>query len=297
MIPVAFNLGFLTIYTFPIFFLLAISGGAFLIWREAKNEDFDVERLFDAVVVSVFFAILAGRLTQFILAIPRFGSNWTLLLNFQQLPGFDLPTAFLAGGLALYFFTKQIKINFWETADYLVIGLAFFQFLVAVGHSVAGLYTNSDQNSWTTSFFLLVLLIMLRIRRRVHFAGFAILVFVFLDSVLMLTLALQKVDSVYWISHFSKDRLFWFLALILSVALLYKKTKRDVFYDLKGFYRFLEEDLATFGYVLRSKRARRKLKVKASNFWSKRHLAISASVFKFISTTKGVFNVKKTRKH
>ena len=279
----------------PLFFTIGVFGGVFIIWREAKAEDFNSERLFDAIFVATFFALLTGRLATVFLNWQSFGRDWLSFLYLQQYPGINFLVAVLTGVVTFAVFSRLLKLNFWKSADFLVVGAAFAQFLVFLGLSSVLFYQNRQAAIFTIIFSLVILLLAVRIRGRVHFHGFASLIFLIFESVALLIIAWRAGNGVYW-SVKSASGLFWLATLSLGVTLLYYKAKRDVFADLRAIGRFLAESAKSVAYFARSRRARKNFRRWLKSSWSKLNQAALTNLLTFLITTKGVFNAKRFKK-
>lgn len=282
-------------FLLPLFFTIGVFSGVFIIWREAKAEDFDSEKLFDAIFVATFFALLTGRLATVFLNWQSFGRDWLSFLYLQQYPGINFLVAVLTAVVTFAVFASLLKLNFWQAADFLVMGLAFAQFLIFLGLNSVLFYQSRQASISTIIFSLVILLLAVRVRSRVHFPGFAILTFFVLESLVLLILAWQGGNGVYW-SVKSASGLFWLATLSLGVTLLYYKAKRDVFADLRATGRFLAESAKSVAYFARSRRARKKFRQWLKNSWSKLNQAVLANLLAFLTTTKGVFNAKRFKK-
>lgn len=133
MFPVLFSAGPVTIYTFG--FLLAIGFflSSFLIWRRLRDFGLEEEKIIDFLLILSFFAFVFSRFG-FVLTHPtNFGFSpvrWFLVSRF---PGFSFWGAILGGILAILWFCRRNRWNFWRVADEATLGFLPFAVLVQLG--------------------------------------------------------------------------------------------------------------------------------------------------------------------
>ena len=83
MLPILLQIGFIKIYTFGIFLVLAFFWSTYYLWRNIQLTSFKEEEIFDGVFFGMLGGALLGRLFYVILHFPDFGLNFLkfLLVN------------------------------------------------------------------------------------------------------------------------------------------------------------------------------------------------------------------------
>jgi phosphatidylglycerol:prolipoprotein diacylglycerol transferase len=120
MLPILLDLGFIKIYTFGVFLLLAFFWASFYLWKNILLTSFKEETIFDAVFLGLIGGMLFGRL-EFVLS-HLGGYSWDPLkfILINGYPGIGL-LGFLTGFLATFLiFLKRQDISFKKIIDYIV---------------------------------------------------------------------------------------------------------------------------------------------------------------------------------
>src|SRR3989339_1668121 len=120
MLPVLLNLGFIKIYTFGVFLVLAFFWATFLLWKNIRLTSFKEEDVFDGLFLSLLGTLFFGRLIYVILNFKDFGLNLLKFILINGYPGISLYGSIFGGFLILYLFSVSRKINFNELIDYFV---------------------------------------------------------------------------------------------------------------------------------------------------------------------------------
>ncbi len=127
MKPVLFTLGnipvigVLPISSFGLFLLISFVVSSFAIWRIVKLYELDPEQSFDLIFLTIIGGLFGARLYFILFHLSLFNSvNKVFLLN--HYPGLSFWGGFLGGLLTLRFFSKRFKLNFWQIADYAIVG-------------------------------------------------------------------------------------------------------------------------------------------------------------------------------
>jgi len=124
MLPVFFSLGPITVYSYGVMLFLGFLLGLFIIWKRSREENFEEEQVFDAIMMISLYALAGARLVYVILNFSAFGANVLSWINIIGKPGFSLFGA-LGGGIAgLYLQNLKRKWDFFEFADIVAVGLS-----------------------------------------------------------------------------------------------------------------------------------------------------------------------------
>lgn len=151
MLPILLNLGFVKIYTFGVFLVLAFFWGSFLLWRLTRLTSFKEEEIFDGLFWSLAGGLFFGRLVYIILNFKEFGFSLLKFILINGYPGLSLYGAILGGVLtiSLYFLSKKIK--FREAIDYYIPAL-----FLALAFGKLGSFFSGTEVGIKTKFLLAV---------------------------------------------------------------------------------------------------------------------------------------------
>lgn len=216
---------------FGFFLALGFLLASFVIWRKAKDEAFEEEKVFDAIILTVVFGLIGGRLEFALTHWSEFGFDLGKFLWLTRYAGLGFVSALAGGILGLAWFSKKQKWDFWIMADLAVFGLA-------LGQAVAKIGTFLDTKNWLELaeiiWLLLILFSLKRLERRYRlFAwyqgkkkqappGFLLLTYLFLYFLGQLVLAIFRRDYLYLDS----------LMILASLIALYGRSGRDWREDL-----------------------------------------------------------------
>ncbi|MCA9372066.1 prolipoprotein diacylglyceryl transferase [Candidatus Woesebacteria bacterium] len=151
MLPVLAHIGFVTIYTFGVFLVLALFWGSFLLWKNLQLTSFDEETVFDGIFIALLGGLFFGRLLFVFLHFSDFGFSILRFILINGYPGLH-PIGLIAGGVLTYwFFCNAKKITFKKSIDYLIPPL-----LLAIGIITLGSFFGGGEVGAQTNFFLSV---------------------------------------------------------------------------------------------------------------------------------------------
>ncbi len=145
MLPVLLDLGFIKIYTFGIFLVLAFFWACFLLWKNIRLTSYSEEDIFDGLFLSVFGALFFGRLIYVVLNFDHFGFDLLKFILINGYPGLSLYGSLLGGFLTLYLFTLIKKIKFNEIIDYFISPI----FLALVFGKMGAFFSGSEVGTKT----------------------------------------------------------------------------------------------------------------------------------------------------
>jgi len=149
MLPVLLNLGFLKIYTFGVFLVLAFFWSTFLLWKNIRLTSYKEETVFDGLFISLFGGLFVGRTIYVALHFKDFHFDIMKFLLINGYPGLSLYGLLIGGLISFFIFAHFKKINFLELIDYAVPPL-----LVALGIGKLGSFFSGTEVGTKTSFVL-----------------------------------------------------------------------------------------------------------------------------------------------
>ncbi|HEX7455906.1 MAG TPA: prolipoprotein diacylglyceryl transferase [Candidatus Nanoarchaeia archaeon] len=151
MIPVLFEIGPVTIYSFGFFLTLAYLVATFILWREGKRQGYNEEKLLDLSVISLVAALVGGRFYFLLLNWSLFADEPTSAFAFWQ-GGFAYHGSLVAAMLVAVYFVKRWKWSFFQIADIASLSGAAAMVLGKIGAFLAGLdYGKETTLPWAVS--------------------------------------------------------------------------------------------------------------------------------------------------
>src|SRR3989344_2493323 len=151
MVPILFTFGFLKIYTFGIFLVLALFWALFILWRIIKLTSYKEEDVFDIFFVSLTFALFFGRLLFFIANAETLKFDLLKFILINGYPGMSLIGCLLGGFLAFYVACRRKKIAPLDLVDYFTPSL-----FIALAIGKIGSFLSGVDSGTKTKFFLAV---------------------------------------------------------------------------------------------------------------------------------------------
>lgn len=250
MHPVLLSFHGLTISSFGFFLVIAALTGVVVFWRLGSVYDIDEERRLDISLLA-FLGGLFGARAYFVLGnLSRFNSILQVIA-LNRFPGMSFIGGFLAGGAIVYLLCRYFKLNFFQVADFALVGV--FGGLIAgsfgcllsscqygypstwpVAVSQAGLIGNRFpiQLLLVIAFFLSFRYLW-KMALRFHFTGkVASSGLVVLGLIKYLTSFLRADASPVFFGH-SAEQLFSLSCITLGTWLYYHLGKRKVVTDLR----------------------------------------------------------------
>lgn len=132
MWPVLITIGNIPISSFGFFLLISLLTGAFFIWRVIRVYDFNEEKTLDLILLTFLGGLIGARVYFILSHLNQFDGFFKLIL-INRYPGLSFWGSFLGGFLTLSFFSKRLKVNFWQIADYASVGLFISLSLASLG--------------------------------------------------------------------------------------------------------------------------------------------------------------------
>ena len=137
MYPNLFKIGPLTIHSYGLFLAIAFLLGMQVAVRYAKREQIQTSAVTDLVVYIFLSALLGAKLLLVIVDFDYYSQDWRRLASIYQVGGVYYGGFILAFLVSLWFIRRR-KMNFWQTADVMVMGIAFGQIFGRLGCFFAG---------------------------------------------------------------------------------------------------------------------------------------------------------------
>lgn len=249
MFPVI-SLGPFSISSYGIFLSTGFLFGVFLVWRLARAWDLNEEKILDLTILTFLGGLIGARVYFILDNFPLFGTELSKWILFHKYQGFSFWGALLGGFIALKYFAKKFKLNFWQALDFASVGLLGGLIFYTLGCFFGG----CNIGGVSKLFFavpmvgalgkripvqvlesVLILFILARIWKvATHFHIQGIIAAISLICIGTLKLVLSPLKE----NH--SDVLLDIILIILGTTLFYKVTKRSLRADIKTFGIFLK---------------------------------------------------------
>jgi len=156
MLPVLFEFGSLTIYSYGFFLTLAYLAGTFIFWREGRKRGFNEERLLDLSLLGLLAALVGGRVLYVLLNWSYFSLEPAQALFVWQ-GGFAYFGALFAAILVGIYFCRAWKWPAFQIADLAALAAALSFAIGKLGTFLAGTdYGYQTDLPWGVTFPALV---------------------------------------------------------------------------------------------------------------------------------------------
>ncbi len=243
MLPILLQVGFIKIYTFGIFLVLAFFWSTYYLWKNIQLTSFKEDEVFDGLFISMFGAALVGRIVYVMLHFSEFGLSILKFILVNGYPGFSMWGALLGFFVFLYFFCTSRKLKFEEMIDYVVPPLFLAMAIGKVGGFFAGLemgsetslpvaikYATADGMRHLTPLYEGVLLfigtyfahrMMFDIRRGTLSKGFLLLFFFWFYSAVFFGFDFIRADRTFIFGYSAYSMIAFIILLTLSLYLVY----------------------------------------------------------------------------
>ncbi len=245
MFPVLFSIGNISISSFGVFLALGFLFGVFLVWRLSRAWDLDEEKILDLTLLTFLGGFLGAR-AYFVLENFQFFIQSPLkIIIFTHFPGFSFWGGFLGGWLSLFYFTRRLRLDFWQIADIASVG-----FLGGLIFSNIGCLLGGCSIGIASKLFFAVPQVGV-IGKRLPISGFEALLLIFVLFIIwsratkfhlrgkIVSLSLIYIGIVKLLMEPFKQKhdlgyVFSTVLIILGLTILYRITKRNFLLDLKN---------------------------------------------------------------
>lgn len=250
MFPVI-SIGPFSISSYGIFLALGFLLGVFLVWRLSRAWDLSEEKVLDLTLLTFLGGFIGARAYFILENFSFFGGDLLKWLLVYKYPGFSLWGAILGGVLTLKFFSKKFKINFWQAADFAIVGLLVGLIFLQIGCFLGGCNIGIPSNLFFATNMIgavgkrfpvqlveVVLLLFVLSRSwktatHFHIQGtVAARALIYIGVVMLITQPLRQNYSV-------STTVFNSSLVILGTVIFYNITKRKIISDIKSLGIFL----------------------------------------------------------
>ncbi len=234
---ILFEIGGIQIFSYGAMISLAILVAALALHREAPREGINPDHALEALIVGAISGLIGARLLYAALHWEQFSSR-PLTILFARFEGLSFYGAFIGGAVALFFWGRWRKINFFKMADlfapYLALGYAFGR----IGCFLNGCcYGKVSDVPWAMPAALvddllrhpvqlyaaaggvLIFLILKLLRKVRPFAGYNLLALAALYGILRFTTEFFRDEPVVWLG-LTLAQLFSFLLTLFALAIM-----------------------------------------------------------------------------
>lgn len=279
MFPVFFSIDKIHVSSFGVFVTLGFIFGVFLIWRLSRAWDLDEEKILDLTLLTFLGGLIGARLYYTFEHLQFFIQSPLRFLYFTKYPGFSFWGSFLGGWLALHYFAKSKKLDFWQAADIAGVGFLGGLIFISLGCFLGGCDIGVASNSFLaipiigvvgkrfpvqileSLLLVLALLNLWSKSKRFHPRGAILgLALIYMGTIKVLVQPLKAGGD---------ENLFLSLVLVvLGVSIYYKVTNRSILEDLKGILRFIQK-------LFTDSHTRKTTMVRFRKYWYNRKTSIS----------------------
>lgn len=249
MHPTLLTLGSLNISSFGFFLSLGFLLAIFIVWRLTRVYDIDEERTLDLSLLTFFGGLIGSRIFFVLMNLSQFNSIEKIIL-FNRFPGLSFWGGLIGGSVTLYLFSRRFKLNFFQIADFVIVGffagLILGEFGCLLGGCQYGMFTNLPIGVMQVGLlgkrfpiqllsaliYLIILLNLWRVALKFHWSGKVLglgLIFMGLTSFLFDFLRGDRILLTSWVSL---NMISAVISLGLGLVTIYRVGKRSIKSDL-----------------------------------------------------------------
>src|SRR3989344_2862437 len=286
MFPVLLSIGNFPVSSFGLFLAMGIFTGAFAVWRISRGYDLDAEKILDLVFLTVGFGFLFARIS-FVLSNLAIFDSFLKIFFLNRYPGLSFWGGFLGSLIALWWFSRKLKIPYLQAADFAMTGFFLGAFFAELGCLLGscgvgittGLFFGVDQvgeigkrlpvQAFEAVIYLVIFLIFWKTVLKFYVQGS-----IFAKGIILVSLV--KIGAVFFKSesqmlripglNINLDLLFAGIALLLGFIFYYKVNKKTPKQDLASFLKLMTDTKRQKYLVTKLKKEWYNQKV---NFWVK----------------------------
>ncbi len=258
MYPILFTIGTFKFATVNLFYILAFLATGFILWRRAREENYDEMLVFDGFLSACLWGILLARIGFIALNFQQFGFNVLHFFDLINHPGFEIQFFVVVLLIAFYRFAIKQKLDQFAVLDFLVTALSLGAVFLHLGYFLAGIKIGTPTNlPWgivpvgvfekhhpVQLYFALVYLILFIVLSRLEYvyrtfewyrakknsaqSGFLTSVFLIFSGLLLLPLTFFKVPT-FSLGILPLDWISFLLSFVFGLGLLMNRAGRTVF--------------------------------------------------------------------
>lgn len=255
MYPTLISFGNFSITTQSVFNLLAFLTTAFVYWRKTREEHYQQDQAFDALIISSVVGLIVGRIGFMVINFGKVGQSLWNWFNVIDHPGSLELFGLLGASLYLYRFAGKKKWDQFEVLDFWLLAVSAGMVLKQLGSFFAGTGFGYETNlPWGMVFpgvfakyhpvqlymaiFFLGLYIYLysveykyrtflwyRAGKKTAQTGFLTCIFLIATGLFMLLLQLVKPAQLV-VNQWRLDYFVYGFVFLFGTGLLYKKSGR-----------------------------------------------------------------------
>lgn len=235
-----------TPFIYPAIALISFLSFLFLYWRAGRHEFIESTFLFDVIFVSMFGAILFGRITDFVFRYDYYAWSLRKLIFVNVYTGFDYFGAFYGGIVSAAIYLGRIKRKDpLYVFDLATAPLAFSAALIALGSFLlkeyvlrqATLSSNLLYVYYSVGYFIIFWMLK-RLEAKKRHVGFFASIFLVCFAVLHLLLMYAGTFGGREAEFITYRLLFPSAALLLGVGSWYFLSGRSLTFGIKSFFAF-----------------------------------------------------------
>lgn len=310
MFPILFSVGSWPISSFGLFLTLALFLGSFFVWRIGKLYDLDQEKIIDLILLTFFGGLIFARIyfvivhKDFFQVVPDVGKlsfleKFIRVILINKFPGLSFWGAIFGGGLTLFLFSKRFKMDFWQVADFGMVGL-----LIGLGVSSLGCFLGACQpgmvSNWPIAvnlvglaerrfplqiieslIFLIGAIMIWRLTVKFHFSGKIISLGLLYTGFFKFILEFFRGDQLVISPPWALGHIFSVFLFLSGLVIFYRQSRRDPRRDLK----------LLLSFVI-SSQTRSLVLLKLARQWYNLKVSLSSSLIKFGKDLKRKLNLR-----
>ncbi len=213
MHPILFKIGDFALYSYGAMLFLAFSIGMLWTLKEAPLEEFNLEHIYEAFILTIVLAVLGSRLTFVIFNWDLYrGDSWWRIFAFRE-GGLIFYGGLLAALTGVYFYCQYRKVSFFSALDLTSPFIALGYAITRIGCFLNGCcYGKITEVPWGVVFptvdgfkrhptqlyasasALLIFILLRYLRKYKDFDGFVFLLFVIFYGIYRFTVEFFRTE-------------------------------------------------------------------------------------------------------
>lgn len=244
MFPVLFSVGKISVSSYGLFLAAGFLFGVFLVWRLARAWDLNEEKTLDLSLLAMIGGLIGARLFFVLGHLSYFLPAPFDAILVYKMPGFSFLGAILGGLIALWYFIRRFKMDFWQIVDIAFVGVLGGLILADLGCFFGG----CDIGIVSKSFYAVSVVGVVGTRWPVQILESLLFSFVlfkvwskathFHQRGKIAALSLIYIGIIKILLDFLKDypqRIVWLGFIISGFIIYYRVTKQNPIHQLKAF--------------------------------------------------------------
>ncbi len=167
MLPILLKIGPITIYSFGFFLFLAALLASFLVWKKARKIGLPEEKIFDTFLLTMFLALVGGRIGYVLTHWSVFATDPSRILIFGHYPGLSFQAALLTGIVMAALVAKSLEMGWLLVLDIFALAFAWAVALGMFGCVLDGCLANAAVARILAGYLALLAVLLTLFARRV----------------------------------------------------------------------------------------------------------------------------------